>query len=61
MIECKELANKVIGVFAIYEGGQYGPEVHIELPTALHSVPASKTKSPSKRSTLHGMAINCTS
>jgi len=30
MIECKELANKVIGVFAIYEDGQYGPEVHIE-------------------------------
>jgi len=30
MIECKELANKVVRRCAIYEDGHYGPEVHIE-------------------------------
>ena len=30
MIECKELAGKIIRVCHIYEDGSYGPEVHIE-------------------------------
>lgn len=30
MIECKELAGKVIRACHIYEGGSCGPEVHIE-------------------------------
>ena len=30
MIECKELAGKVIRAFHIYDDSRYGPEVHIE-------------------------------
>lgn len=30
MIECKELNNKVVRRFEIYEDGAYGPEVLIE-------------------------------
>lgn len=30
MIECKELAGKVVRTVTIYEDGTYGPEVHIE-------------------------------
>jgi hypothetical protein len=30
MMECKELAGKVIQALTLYEEGDYGPEVHIE-------------------------------
>ena len=30
MIECKELAGKVIRVFTIFEDGHYGPDIQIE-------------------------------
>ncbi len=30
MMECKELAGKVIESFTLYEEGDYGPEVNIE-------------------------------
>jgi hypothetical protein len=30
MIECKELAGKVIRRCTLYEDGSYGPEVHLE-------------------------------
>lgn len=30
MTECKELANKVVRLLAIYEESTYGPEVHME-------------------------------
>ena len=30
MIECKELAGKVIRLFIIFEGGHYGPDIQIE-------------------------------
>jgi hypothetical protein len=31
MIECKDLAGKVIHRCTLYEDGNYGPEVHLEL------------------------------
>ena len=30
MIECKELAGKVIRLFTIFEDGHYGPDIQIE-------------------------------
>jgi hypothetical protein len=30
MIECKELAGKVVASLTLYEEGDYGPEVNIE-------------------------------
>lgn len=30
MMECKELANKVVQKVTLYEEGDYGPEVNIE-------------------------------
>jgi hypothetical protein len=30
MVECKELAGKVIGALTLYQEGDYGPEVNIE-------------------------------
>lgn len=30
MIECKELAGKVIRSFVIFEDGHYGPDIQIE-------------------------------
>ncbi len=30
MIECKELAGKVIRIFTIFEDGHYGPDIQIE-------------------------------
>jgi hypothetical protein len=30
MIECKELAGKVVRLFTIFEDGHYGPDIQIE-------------------------------
>ncbi len=30
MMECKELANKIVRKVTLYEEGDYGPEVNIE-------------------------------
>jgi hypothetical protein len=30
MIECKELAGKVVRLFTIFEDGSYGPDIQIE-------------------------------
>ncbi|SNS41325.1 hypothetical protein SAMN05421770_101867 [Granulicella rosea] len=30
MIECKELTNKVVRRFELYEDGAYGPEIFVE-------------------------------
>src|SRR5271165_3968787 len=56
MIECKELANKVIGVFAIYEDGQYGPEVHIEFTdgTTFSACLQNQVSIEAKHSARHG-------
>jgi hypothetical protein len=51
MIECKELANKVIGVFAIYEDGLYGPEV-LKTEAAALSLVSSQNK--------HSNSLDCT-
>jgi len=45
MIECKELANKTIRLFTIFEDGHYGPDIQIELPMALGFTHASRPPS----------------
>jgi hypothetical protein len=36
MMECKELANKVVRKVTLYEEGDYGPEVNIEFTDGCH-------------------------
>jgi hypothetical protein len=59
MIECKELAGKVIRLFTIFEDGHYGPDIQIEftdgtrfsacLKTAISIEPIRKTRADSRK------------
>ena len=50
MVECKELAGKVIRTLALYEEGDYGPEVNIAFTdgsnfnVCLRTVPSIEAK-----------------